>query len=409
MLTCEIITIGSELLNGSTLNTNAQYLARKLSEIDFEVYAQMSPRDVRDEIINALDLSWKRSHLIIMTGGLGPTPDDITRDAIAHYFNCGLKFNSAQYQHIVKFFHQQGIKTPYLTRQEACFPEIAKPLLNKFGIALGFYIEQDGRIVIVLPGVPRELVGMYESSVEKLIKRKFPDRPKNYMFEARAIGISEATVMRHLGRRFFKGRDFVFGIYPFIGQVFIRVKTKHKKLLDILKRDIERNLKGHLYSFSGQTISEVIGLELVRRNASLAVAESCTGGWLAKELTDTPGASKYFKGGVVAYSNQVKKTNLNVPVKLLARYGAVSSAAAKAMASGVAHSMNSAYGIAVTGIAGPAGGSQKKPVGLVYIGVFSKRRGAKAYRFRFVGERDRVRAKAVQKSLELIWQTLKTD
>ena len=404
MPTCELITIGSELLDGSTLNTNAQFLARRLSGLDIEVTHQASYRDVMEDITCALELSFYRSDIVILSGGLGPTPDDITREAVAKFFNSDLILNQGQYKQIKRYFARLGRATPLMTRREALFPKIAKPILNRFGIALGFYIEKAGHLLIALPGVPRELMGMYEDRVESLIRSQFKNRPKSFLLEARLIGLSEMQIMRRLGKSFFKNRQFGFGIYPAIGEVTIRIKTKSQKLLHKLKKEIQKKLKSDLYSLNGNSIAYTIQKAFVRRRLTLAVSESSTGGWLAKKLTDEPGASQYFLGGVVAYSNRIKSEVLNVPFEILQKYGAVSSQTAGRMAEGTLCHFGASCALSITGIAGPTGGSAKKPVGLVYIGIAQKTRRTRILRFRFGGSREHVRLKAVQKALELIWR-----
>lgn len=407
MPTCELVTIGSELLSGSTLNTNAQFLARCLAKIDMELIRQVSVRDVECEIIDSIRSAFERADLILISGGLGPTPDDITREAVAKFFGCDLKFNQAQYRHIRRYFNKLGRTPPIMTRKEAFFPAVAKPLLNRFGIALGFYVEKQGHLLVALPGVPRELEGMYDAKVETLILDKFKNRLKQYRLEAHLIGLSEVQVMKRLRKSFFRGRSFDFGIYPAIGEVVIRVKMRDRNLLKKLEREIKDRLGPYVFSFGTESVVQIIGTCLRKKNQTLAVAESCTGGWLAKKITDEAGASDYFLGGTIPYLNQMKTEFLNVSHPTLRKFGAVSPQTAKAMAEGVLARFNSTYGIAITGIAGPGGRTKQKPVGLVYISIARQKRGVRAFRFRFGGLRDHVRLKAVWKALELLWLDLK--
>ncbi len=405
MPTCELVTIGSELLNGSVLNTNAQFLARRISALHIDVVHQVSCRDKEEEILDALTLAFKRSDLIIATGGLGPTPDDITREAVAKFFCCGLKFDRNQYRRIVHYFKSIQRITPFITRREAFLPEVAKPLLNRFGIALGFYVVQNEKLLIVLPGVPRELINMYETKVQNLIKQKFKDRVPSYVLEARIAGLYETQIMRKLSSRFFKGRIFDFGIYPEIGEVTIRIKTSDRRLMTTLHRELSRKLGRFLYSFDGLSLSALIGQKLLQKKRSLAVAESCTGGLLASKITDIPGASRYFKGGVVVYSNQAKHDVLKIQNELIRTRGAVSSEVAKAMAEAVKNKLDTSMGCAITGIAGPGGGTRKKPVGLVYLGISDLKR-TRVFKFRFSGDRAKIRLQAIQKTLLILWQWL---
>lgn len=405
MLTCELITIGSELLNGSTLNTNAQFLARHISALDIDVTHQVSCRDREEEIVDALALAFRRSNLIVATGGLGPTPDDITREAVARFLRCGLKFDKAQYRQIVRYFKTIRKTTPFITRREAFLPEVAEPLLNHFGIALGFYVEKSGKLLIVLPGVPRELINMYETKVKRLIQEQFKNRTRSYGLEAKIAGLYETQIMRKLGRGFFKNREFEFGIYPEIGEVTIRIKTKEQRLISLLKRELQNRLGRSLYSFEGESLSALIGRKLLATGKTLAVAESCTGGMLAGRITDVPGASRYFKGGVVVYSNQTKHAVLKISKELLRSKGAVSLETAKAMAKAIRLQLDASIGIAVTGIAGPGGGTRQKLVGLVYLAVSDSKR-ARVFNFQFSGDRTKIRLQATQKALLLLWEWL---
>ncbi len=402
---CELITIGSELLSGSVLNTNAQYLANRISKLNIDVVHQASCRDREDEIVTCLRDAFGRSDLIIVTGGLGPTPDDITREAVAHYFRCELKFDPQQFRQITQYFKRVQKTPPFMTRREAFRPEIAKPLINRFGIALGFYIETDEKLLVVLPGVPRELMNMYETLVERLICEKFKHRTPVRVLEAHIVGLYETDVMRKLKKTFFKNRDFDFGIYPAIGEVTIRIKTQDKKLIPILQREIKKRLGHYVYSFANQTLPEVLTEKLVARQLSLSVAESCTGGLLSERLTSSSGASRFFKGGITAYSNDVKYKKLGVSLDLLRQHGAVSKEVAKDMARTICEQFKTSIGISITGIAGPTGGTIKKPVGLVYIGISDSKQTV-ATEFHFTGERSKIRLQAAQKAMFLLYQWL---
>lgn len=402
---CELITIGSELLNGSVLNTNAQYLAAEISKLNIDVIHQVSCRDREEEIVECLRDAFGHSDLIIVTGGLGPTPDDITREAIAKYFRCELKFDSGQYQQITRYFKRVQKTPPFMTRREAYRPEIAKPLINRFGIALGFYIETDEKLLVVLPGVPRELVNMYEAVVKRLICNKFKNCPQLYTLEACIVGLYETEIMQKLKKSFFTDRAFDFGIYPEIGEVTIRIKAKDKKLIDTLQREMKKRIGDHIYSFDHQTLPQVLVQKLSVQGLTVSVAESCTGGLLSERLTSASGASRFFKGGITAYSNQIKSQEIGVKPELIHKYGAVSKEVAEKMAEGIRKEFNTSIGISITGIAGPMGGSRKKPVGLVYIAIANAKRTSVAD-FRFTGERSKIRLQAAQKALYLLYQWL---
>jgi len=372
MPSCELITIGSELLNGSVLNTNAQYLARQVTALHIDVVHQSSCLDREPEIIGALDQAFERSRLIIVTGGLGSTPDDVTRQAVARYFGCGLTYHRDQYRHIVKHFQASGCGVAPITRCEAYFPTVAKPLLNRAGIALGFYVLRSGRLLVVLPGVPRELVNIFERCVRRLIEKEVTDRPAWYWLTAKIIGLNEPQVMRRLGRKFFKRGEFEFGIYPEIGEVTIRIKSKQKRLNAGLGRELKERFGPRLFSFEDVPIASVIGRALRRRKLSLAVAESCTGGLIASSLARIPGISDSLCGSFVVYRELSKQKWLHIPASLLKKKGAVSQEVAAQMAhSALRRTPEADMALAITGHLGPTASPQNE--GIVFIGLSGRR------------------------------------
>lgn len=401
MVVSEILTIGAELLEGRIQNTNAQYLSAKLRDLGVEVKYHSSCDDQIDEIVECLKLAFRRAELVIVTGGLGPTPDDVTREAVARFFGTELKFHAAQYRHIQKVLKKLGRTAISVTRQEAFFPENGVPILNKFGIALGFRVVHEGKLMIVLPGVPRELESLYESKVEKIILEHFPKVSVKQELTVSLIGMDEAQMMKRLGKEFFQIGSFQFGSYPVDGRIILRLKSHDAKLLRRLRGELLKRLGRFIYAFSDESLESVIIKRMIGRRQTVAVAESCTAGLLGNRLTDTPGASACFLGGIVAYSNDAKVKLLCVPKAVLSRHGAVSGQVAERMARSVREKFKSRIGISITGIAGPAGGTKRKPVGTVWIG-FSTDRRTSAYRFQLLGGRDRIRHWATQKALTLL-------
>lgn len=400
----EILTIGNELLRGSTLNTNACFLARELSKCGFEVAAQISCPDDVKVIQKKMKESFFRSDVLILTGGLGPTPDDVTRDAVASFFRVPLIFSPKQYQFIQAHYRRYKRKIPGMVRQEAMFPSNAVPLFNRYGIALGFYIKEKNRLLIVLPGVPHELEGMYGALVLPLLRKNFPHALKLLSFTLRMTGLGEPEVMERLGKDFFD-EPFDFGIYPEPCEVAIHIQTPDKRIHKKLLQKARKRLEKWIFSGDERKLPEMIGAELVKRRQTLSLAESCTGGLLSSLITQVPGASRYFKGGVTAYSNEVKMKFLNVPDKVLSKKGAVSAETAGAMAENTRRKFATTYAIAITGIAGPDGGSAKKPVGLVHLAVATPHQ---TYRSKqdFLGNRRQVQLKAAKKALQMLWQII---
>ena len=400
----ELITIGSEVLNGCVLNTNAQYLGCRLTDLGFEVRAQSACPDTIAAICASLELAMRRADLIFLSGGLGPTPDDVTRDAAAEFFKEPLVFSKQQFRLIRLHYRRFGSSVPEIVKREACFPKSAIPLLNHYGIALGFCLKKHSRVLIVLPGVPSELEKMFEGAVVPLLKREFKIRKKPSLV-VRIAGLSEPEIMRRLKKDFFE-EPFDFGIYPMAGEVTLRLKAERGAMLSRLRAKIKKRIGDFVYAYEDRGLAETVGGLLSKRRKTLAVAESCTGGQLASAITDVPGASRYFLGGVVAYDNGVKIRDLGVGRGLIKKRGAVSEEVALAMARGVSQKIGSSYGIGITGIAGPAGGGKKKPVGLVMIGL-SGPRVSRTWRHEFWGRRSEVQEKAVKKALQYLWRELR--
>lgn len=410
-LSCEIITIGAELLKGSVLNTNARFLGWELTDLGFDVRWQTACGDVIEAIGQALREAIGRSDLIILSGGLGPTPDDLTREALSQFFKVPLTFSSSQFSEIRKHYQRLDRHVPEMVRREAHFPANATPLINRYGIALGFTMVHKSRLVVVLPGVPVELEKMFRELVKPLLRRHFRKRlvPRPALV-VKTIGLSEPQIMMRLGRDFFKD-SFDFGIYPAAGEVSMRIQADLVAIIRRLRRKVDLRLGDSIYAFEDKSLAEVVGTILTRRRKTLAAAESCTGGLLASEVTKTAGASQYFKGGLTVYSNEVKKiffewSGEKHAVQDLLRKGAVSKEVAAALAEGIRKQLGTTYGIGITGIAGPVGGSRRKPVGLVYLSLASPEK-VKVWKREFWGDRNQIQTKAMKKALEYLWREIR--
>lgn len=406
----EILTIGAELLKGSTQNTNACFLGRELTDLGFEVVAQTACGDSHDIIAKKMGEAISRSDLLILTGGLGPTPDDVTREAVADYFKTPLIFSKSQFSIIQKYYRSRHRKVPALVHREVMFPENAAPLINRYGIALGFSLVCGRSLVVVLPGVPAELEKMFRELVRSRIRRHFRNLRSCPSLVAKIVGLSEPEIMRRLGRDFFK-EQFDFGIYPAPGEVAIRIQADDPAIVHRCRQKIKKRLGPSLYAEEGILLAEAIGRILRRRRQSLAIAESCTGGLAASEITKTPGASRYFKGGRILYDNRVKiawfkNLNRRDAVKALRKKGAVSASVARALAAGIRHEMGATFGIGITGIAGPGGGSPQKPVGLVFLALATPDK-TKVWKEHFWGDRIQVQTRAMKKSLEYLWREIR--
>jgi len=400
-----ILSVGNEVLRGSVVNTNAAFLGRELSSLGFEVASHGVCADSQESIRYRLGEFMRRVDLVIVMGGLGPTPDDVTRDGLAAHFKVPLVFSRQQYSRLKKAYRKFDKRIPELVKREAYYPENAKPLINRFGIALGFSIEIGPKLVVVLPGVPSELENMYVDVVKPVLKKKYPGLEKTRKIVVRTTGISEPDVMERLGADFFDDR-FDFGIYPSAGEVAVRISAETATILSRLKNKIQTRLSDGIYAWDETPLAGVVGKILMKKKQMLAVAESCTGGLLSSRITANAGASAYFKGGMVAYHESIKE-NLGVPGKMLKKYGEVSAPVAAELARWVRTRMGTSYGLGITGIAGPGGGSSRKPVGLVYIGLSLPDGKIKTWKHLFWGERHQIQDKAAAKALEYLWRQIR--
>jgi nicotinamide-nucleotide amidase len=401
----EILTIGNELLRGSTLNTNAQFLGRELTQLGFHVTAQWACRDNRQEICEVLAAVLDRTDLVVITGGLGPTPDDLTRDAVSDFFHSPLVFSKEQFQHVRAWYRFRGKPMPAIVRREALFPAVAEPLINPYGIALGFLIRRNRKMIVVLPGVPEELEKMYCQKVRRILLRHFPGlRPKPPLI-IKAVGISEPGIMRRLGRSFFN-LPAEFGVYPAAGETSIVVRTNNTSLQNRLRQIAKKRLGEFIYGWQDDSLPDVIGRLLRKKGYTLAIAESCTGGLLSHLVTQAAGASRYFRGAVTAYHNDIKIGFAGVQPATLIQYGAVSKETASELSRNIRNRMHASYGIGVTGIAGPGGGSTAKPVGTVFISIAGPRT-VRTWRETFRGDRGQIQLRSAAKALEYLWRTIR--
>lgn len=397
-----LLTIGNELLTGRTVNTNAAFLGAELTRLGFRVLHSQVCADDTDEIQSAL-ARLAAADLLIVTGGLGPTPDDLTRDAVAAFFGVPLRFSPTQFNAMSAIYHKLGRKVPKLSRLEAFYPSNANPLVNRFGIALGFWILNQKQIMVVLPGVPTELQKMFSHDVKPLLKRRFKNIAADETLLVRMTGISEPRIIEKLGKDFFD-TEFQFGIYPSEGETQICIRSSSKKIISRLQKKIEKRLKDWIYSWTNASFAEIVGEILIKKKKTVSVAESCTGGSLAFAWTQHAGASRFFRGGVTAYHADTK-AQIGVSRLTIKRHGEVSAEVASELARCACAFSNADYGIGVTGVAGPAGGSASKPVGLVYIAIAH---GDQTHveRHLFWGNREQIQRKAVSKCLEQFWRLL---
>ena len=399
-----VLSIGDEVLKGSVLNTNAAFLGKNLSELGFEVVTHTVCPDSEEAIRFQIGELFRRVDLVIMCGGLGPTPDDVTREGVASYYHAPLVFSEKQYGRLRLLYRRFRKKIPRLVRREAFYPANTKPLLNRFGIALGFFIERQGKVAVALPGVPAELENMFRDVVRPVLRKYFPSVRPHHQLIVKLTGIPEPEVMKRLGKDFFDD-CFEFGIYPFPGEVMVRIYADTPSVISRLRRKIAARLGNFIYAWDDLSLAQVVGGILTQKKRTLAVAESCTGGLLAAEIAGFAGTSCFLKGGIVAYDAEIKE-KLGICPEIIRRKGEVSAEVAGDLALKVKTRMNADYGIGITGIAGPGGGSPRKPVGLVYIGLSGPKGRPQVREYRFWGDRNQVRRRSVIKALENLWRSL---
>lgn len=379
----EIINIGTELLTGHTLNTHQQWLGRALTRLGFDVVRQISIPDQAETIVASLDEAMDCAELIVITGGLGPTQDDRTREAIAALFGMELVRNPEVEAHVRNWYAQRGRPLYPEVLNQAMVPSGATVLINEYGTAPGWIIQtvrSDGLVertvhIICLPGPPRELYPMFKNQIEPWLTRTFSSSLPNRVCRLlRTTGIPESAMEKTIKSILadLLGGGLEVGYYSRPGEVDLWLTASGGSASDLVQNAISRieeAVGDAIYATDEVDLEHVVVKMLIERGLSLATAESCTGGLLAHRITNVPGASATFKGGVVAYSNELKEQLLGVSGELLDRHGAVSEPVARAMAEGARIRFNVDLAIGITGIAGPGGGAQEKPVGTVYIAL----------------------------------------
>ncbi|HVF49909.1 MAG TPA: competence/damage-inducible protein A [Pyrinomonadaceae bacterium] len=406
MLTAEIIAIGSELLTPQRTDTNSLWLTDKLNSIGIEVKLKTIVGDDDARLDEAIKDALRRSRVIIMTGGLGPTEDDITRKIAGRSLGRRLMLNEKVLAEVRAKFARWGRAMPEINARQAMVIEGAEVLDNPNGTAPGMYLEHHNCAVVLLPGPPREMRPMFETFVLPKLAAKAGD-VRVVRRVLRVSGMGESAVDERIAPVYTQYQNPQTTILFNKSEIEIHLTAQAKTgkdaelLLDGLAGQIEERLGSAIFAFRGETMEEVVGLRLAVAGFTLAVAESCTGGLIAQRLTEVPGSSNYFKEGVVTYSNEAKVRLVGVPADLIGEYGAVSAQVAEAMAEGVRLRAGTDFGLAVTGIAGPGGGSDEKPVGLVYLAL-SDDAHTEHRKILLPGDRQLIRWRASQAALDLL-------
>ncbi len=392
-MNAQIITIGDEILIGQVIDTNSAWMASELTKLGFSISQIVSIPDNEKNIASSINEALKLNNLIVLTGGLGPTNDDITKHTLCSLFKTELEFNTAVHADIKKFLKQRGGKMNTLNRDQALFPKAAKLLRNRQGTAPGMWFEQNGKVVISLPGVPWEMKGIFNDEIADKATSFF-ELPNNFYQTVMITGIAEAQLALKLNNwenQLPASIKLAYLPSPGVIRLRLGIKGKNKKLLqETIEAEVKKLHKiipEIIFSDTEVTLQEAIGKLLINSNKTLSIAESCTGGTIAQMITSIPGSSKYFKGSVVAYSNEIKSGMLAVDDKIIEKHGAVSKEVVELMAIGARKKLNTNYAIATSGVAGPGGGTDDKPVGLIWIAV-SGLKGTISKKFMFGKERD---------------------
>lgn len=402
----EIITIGDELVTGHTLNTNAALISQKLTDLGFNVKYQTSVGDFLEDMEGAFHLALKRVRVVIVTGGLGPTDDDITKKAIVRVFKRNLIFREEILEDIRSHYAMRGIDMPAINQNQALLPQGAELFPNKLGSAVGICIAEEGRVFIALPGVPAEAEQILNDEVIPYLKGIKTGQALKIV-KLRTTGVIETKLAELITPELKLENGVKLAYLPSLSGVDLRViatadnESEADEKSETLARYLEKTCGRYIYGRDDDTLESIVGQLLRDNDKTVTVAESCTGGQLGKQITAVPGSSDYFPGGVIAYSNDVKTEQLNVNPQVIEQHGAVSEECAKAMAHGCRERFHSDYALAITGIAGPDGGTDQKPVGSCFIGLASSH-ATYARRFTFGSRRAAHRTRAVYAALELL-------
>jgi nicotinamide-nucleotide amidase len=410
----EILTIGTEILLGDLVDTNTAWLSTNLARLGVGIYRHTTVGDNKKRIVCAMEDAASRADLVITTGGLGPTSDDMTNECLAELAGLPMVEYAEARAHVDEMFRRFGRTPTPSNYSQALFPEGAKLIPNPLGTAPGALLEVNGTLFATLPGVPSEMRGMFEETLAPLIKSR-----TDGSIVSRTLwfaGIGESAVAERV-QEFLDASDPTVAPLAGMGKVRLRITTRAanpeeaEKKIQPVADEILARLGEYHFGVDDETLESAVARLLTGRNATISLAESCTGGLLAKRLTDLPGSSAYFKEGLVTYSNESKERLLGVPAEMIEEHGAVSEPVAKKMADGVRRLAGTDYALSVTGVAGPDGGTREKFVGLVWVGLSSKE-GVEAHRLdlsAWARSRDSIRERSANAAFDILRQKLDED
>jgi nicotinamide-nucleotide amidase len=377
-MTAQIITIGDEILIGQIIDTNSAWMGQQLNMQGIQVGKIVTVSDTHKDITEAVDAALSEADIILLTGGLGPTKDDITKKALADYFGVDMRFSESTYNRIQRLFQKLGKSMTKAHHEQSYMPANADILMNKMGTAPGMWFEYKGKVLVSMPGVPYEMKYLMEAEVLPKLKKQFPGKPIAHR-TILTVGEGESRIA-DLIDPFIEAlpANIKMAYLPGIGQVRLRLtgtggdENELNALLDKKVEELKPLIAELVFGFEKEKLEEVVGRMLLEKGKTLATAESCTGGYLAHKITSIPGSSAYFMGSVIAYSNAVKMNQLNVKPATLKKHGAVSEETVKEMVQGALDLLKTDLAIAISGVAGPDGGTPEKPVGTIWIAIGDK-------------------------------------
>lgn len=388
----EIITIGDEILYGQTLDTNSHWISGKLDEIGVKVRTKTTVGDEREDILQSFKNAESRADIILITGGLGPTQDDLTKPLLSEYFNSPLVTNEEALADVSRVFERLGRPLTEVNRKQAEIPDIATKITNQMGTAPGMWLEKEGKVFVSMPGVPFEMRQMMSDTILPKLRNKFVQEVIYHKI-VRTIGIGESSLAELIVDWENNLPDHIKLAYlPTLGMVKLRLTamgTNLEKLqedCEELTEQIKPLINQYVYSYDDQNLENYLGELLAKSNKTIAFAESCTGGYLSHLLTSVPGSSEYFKGSIISYAYEVKENELGVDAEIMNKLGAVSEEVVVQMSKAVREKLKTDIGISISGIAGPGGGTEEKPVGTVWISYSDKHKTV-AKKFNFSKDR----------------------
>lgn len=407
-MNAHIITIGDEILIGQTLNTNAAYIGEQLTKIQIDVKKSSVVADNEEAIMKEFKSCLNVNDIVIVTGGLGPTHDDITRTCIVKFFHTQLIKSKEVLDDVMSFLAKRGRQITKVNEDQALVPKIADVIRNELGTAPGVWIEKDSKVFVAMPGVPFEMHKMMESFVVPKLKERFVDLGYSIIINTlQTTGIGESVLFEKLGdlTELLNGGKLAFLPSQFGVKLRITVREKTEELANNKMSEIVQGIRSkagrYIFSNIDEPLEEVVARLLKERGQTIAISESCTGGYISNLLTNISGSSNYYERGIISYSNASKVELLKVNEDTISRYGAVSLEVARQMAEGVKSISGTDIGLSVTGIMGPTGASINKPIGLVYIGICDDK-VCTAKKFNFGDDRIRNKQRAAQAALDMV-------